>query len=115
MNHTLTGRAIIQKSRDFKSKPLTDLARHVPCMFVFAHQCSSDTMACHANWLQWNKAVGKKAPDWAWASGCLNAHDAIDNKLNKTLSMEAREAEWMTAFVSTQNYLWEHGLIAVKR
>lgn len=109
----LTGRAVMQKQPAFRSKRLTDLARIVPCMFVFAHECKGDTMACHANWLQWNKGVGMKAPDWAWASGCLTAHNAIDDKLNKTLSMEAREAEWMMAFVSTQNYLWENRLVKV--
>lgn len=113
MSHALTSRPIIQKSNAYKSKRLTDLARHVPCMFVFAHKCVGDRMACHANWLQWGKAVGMKAPDWAWASGCLTAHDAIDNKLNKTLSMEVREAEWMMAYVSTWNYIYENRLVRV--
>lgn len=101
------------KSHDFKSKSLTALAQHVPCRFTFPHDCRGDTMACHANWLRWGKAVGKKAPDWAWASGCLTAHDAIDNKLNHTLSMDAREAEWMNAYLGTWNYIWEHRLVRV--
>lgn len=113
MTHGLTSRPVMQKAHDFKSKSLTGLAKYVPCMFVFPHNCSEHTMACHANTLKWNKAVGKKAPDWAWASGCLEAHNAIDDKLNKTLSMEAREAEWMMAYVSTWNYIYENRLVKV--
>lgn len=113
MTHGLTGRAVVQKSNPYRSRKLTDLARDVPCMFVFAHKCSGDTMACHANWLVWHKGVGMKAPDWAWASGCLTAHNAIDDKLNHTLSMDAREAEWMNAFISTHNYLWANNLVRI--
>lgn len=113
MSEVHTGRPIIQKQPRYENRSLLSLARLVPCMFTFAHKCSSDTMPCHANWLRWNKGVGMKSPDWAWASGCLNAHDAIDNKLNKTLSIEAREAEWMVAYISTWNYLFEHKLVRV--
>lgn len=107
---SLTGRAVMQKQNNVRSKSLTALAQHVPCMFTFAHKCLGDTMPCHANWLRWNKGVGLKAPDWAWASGCLTAHNAIDDKLDKTLSMDAREAEWMNAYIGTWNYIWANRL-----
>lgn len=110
---SLTGRGVMQKQHAYRSKALTSLARDVPCMFTFAHKCVGDTMACHANWLQWGKGVHEKAPDWAWASGCLAAHDAIDNKLNRTLSMDARGAEWMTAYVGTWNYIFGKRLVRV--
>lgn len=109
--NSLTGRPVMQKSNDFKSKSLTDLAQYVPCMFAFSHTCVGGTVACHANWLEWGKGVNKKAPDWAWASGCFTAHDAIDNKLNHTLSMDARQAEWMNAYLGTWNYIYGNGLV----
>lgn len=113
MSQIVTGRPIIQKSNDFKSKTLTGLARHVPCCFTFPHKCSNVTMPCHANWLKWNKAVGKKAPDWAWASGCVDAHNAIDDKLDKRLTLDQREYEWMTAYIGTWNYIYENRLVRV--
>jgi hypothetical protein len=109
----LTGRTVMQKQPAFRSRKLTDLARLVPCRFTFPHECRGDTMACHANWQAWGKGVHYKAPDWAFAAGCLTAHNAIDNKLDKTLSMEARESEWMNAYVGTMNYLWSEGLIKI--
>jgi hypothetical protein len=106
-------RPVMQKAHDYENKTLTALARKVPCRFTFAHRCEGDSMACHANWLAWNKAVGKKAPDWAWAAGCLAAHDAIDNKLNKTLTYDQREYEWMNAYLGTWNYIWSNKLVRV--
>ena len=113
MSYAITGRPIVQKADSYRSKRLTDLARDIPCQFTFAHECKGATMACHANWLRWSKGVGLKAPDWAWASGCLTAHNAIDDKLDRTLSMGAREAEWMNAFIATHNYLWKHALVRI--
>jgi hypothetical protein len=103
----------MQKDRAHRSKKLTALAQYVPCQFTFPHKCSTDTMPCHANWLKWSKGVGMKAPDWAWASGCLTAHNAIDDKLDKTLSMDARESEWMNAYMGTWNYIYDNGLVRV--
>ncbi len=111
MSQIVTGRPVIQKSNHVRSKGLTGLARLVPCMFTFPHDCDTDTMACHANWLRWGKGVGMKAPDWAWASGCKAAHDAIDDKLNQTLTMDQREPEWMNAYLGTWNFIHENRLL----
>ena len=113
MSQVETGRPIIQKQNHYRSKSLTSLARLVPCQFTFPHKCSTDTMPCHANWLKWGKAVGGKAPDWAWASGCLEAHNAIDDKLDKRLNPDQRQYEWMNAYIGTHNYLWANGLVRV--
>lgn len=113
MSEIISTRPIIQKQNSYRSKKLTDLARFVPCQFVFPHECSTDTMPCHANWLKWGKGVGMKAPDWAFASGCFNAHDCIDNKLNKTLTQDQREYEWQMAYIGTWNFIHENKLVRV--
>lgn len=106
-------RHVIQKQNPLRSKKLTGLARGKPCFFTFPHVCKGDVVACHANWQIFGRGTGFKTPDWAIAFGCGDAHNAIDNKLDKRLDQDQRQTEWMNAFVSTQNYLWEHGLLQV--
>ena len=97
----------------YRSKKHTSLARGMPCMFTFAHQCQGDVVACHANWQQWGKGVGLKAPDWAWAAGCMTAHREIDGKIAPTMTREQRQSEWLNAFIGTQNYLYDNALVRV--
>lgn len=108
MTHALTGRPIIQKQRPFRAKSLTAMAHDAPCFATFAHDCSQ-AQGCdpaHANWQRYGKGVHLKAPDWAVAFVCRNAHRELDGKVNATMSREAREAEWMNAFIGTHNWLW---------
>lgn len=102
-----------QRQPSYENKKLTGLAKRVPCMFTFRHLCNGITMPCHANGLSWGKGVGLKSHDWAFASGCWNAHDAIDNKLNHTLTQDERHYYWLEAFVSTQTYIWENRMVKV--
>lgn len=105
--------AVRQRQPRYINPKLTRLAKHVPCMFTFQHYCHGASMPCHSNWQVWGKGVGLKSHDWAFAAGCSNAHDAIDNKLNRTLSQDERHYYWLEAFVSTQTYLWDNGLVRV--
>ena len=100
----------------YRNRKLLNLAHSMPCMASFPHQCTQH-QGCepaHANGLIWGKGVGFKAPDHYFASMCHNAHDAIDNKLNKTLSADERPQEWLRAYISTQDWLWENGKLNVK-
>jgi hypothetical protein len=106
-------RPVLQKRPRYIDKSLTGLAKLVPCQFTFQHECSRDTMACHSNWLNWNKGVGLKCSDWAWAAGCLVAHREIDGKINPKLTKDERQYYWMEAFISTQDYLWRNRLLRV--
>lgn len=102
-----------QRQPRFESPALLRLARQVPCQFTFPHKCSPETMACHSNGLSWGKGVGLKSHDCFFASGCFNAHDAIDNKLNKTLSQDERQYYWLEAFISTWTYIWSNRMVKI--
>jgi hypothetical protein len=105
----------MQKHNAHRSKRLTSLAHDMPCMATFPHECNQ-AQGCHpahANWQRWGKGIHMKAPDWAFAAMCGNAHREIDGKVNATMSREAREAEWMHAFVSTHDWLWTNKRIRV--
>lgn len=111
----LTGRPVMQKAPPVRYRSLLDLAHDMPCFATFAHDCNQNRGChpAHANWLKFQKGVGLKATDWAFASMCGNAHREIDGKINPTMSREAREAEWMNAFIATHNYLWSKRLIQI--
>lgn len=106
-------RPIIYKRPRYVNAKLLSLARTMPCMFTFAHDCRGDVMACHANWQQWGKGVGLKCPDWAWAAGCMAAHREIDGKIGATMTREERESHWLNAFIATQDFLWSEGRVRV--
>jgi hypothetical protein len=105
--------ALRQRQPRYENRALTALAKHVPCMFTFPHICSGDTVACHSNWLEWGKGVGKKCSDWAWASGCLEAHKTIDGRIQPTFSEDERRYYWLQAYISTQDYIWRERLVRV--
>lgn len=67
----------------------------------------------HSNWQKWGRGVGHKAPDWAWAAGCDNAHRMIDPKINPRFDREERESMWLMAFIATQDWLWSQGKVRV--
>jgi hypothetical protein len=112
----LTGRPVIQKQPRVKARRLLDLAHTMPCFATFEHECN-ERLGCHpahANWLRWNKGVGHKVSDWAFASVCGNAHAIIDGKLgHNPLPKDAREYWWLNAFISTQDYIWKNRLVRV--
>lgn len=99
----------------YRSRKHTNLAHDMPCLVTHPHACN-DANGCepmHANWQEWGKGVGLKAPDWAWASGCPTAHKLLDDKLGQSLDLEQRKAVWLHAYIATQNWLWENGKLRV--
>ena len=97
----------------FRSRKLLNLAHDMPCMARFEHDCCDHlgSVPAHSNWQLWGRGFGHKAPDWAWAAMCHNAHQLID--MNATMSREQRETEWTRAYVATQEWLWENNKVRV--
>jgi hypothetical protein len=111
----LTGRPIVQKQNHVRARRLLDLAHEMPCMAAFPHACN-ESLGCHpahSNWQAWGKGVHLKATDWAFAAVCGAAHRELDGKLNPTMSREARQAEWLNAFIATHDWLWREKRIRV--
>ena len=91
----------------FRSRALLNLLHDVPCMVEYPHDCNDHlgSHPMHSNWQSWGRGAGHKAPDWAVAAGCGNAHKMIDPELNPRLDREQRQTEWQKAFVKTWEYL----------
>lgn len=68
----------------------------------------------HSNALQFDRGAYFKAPDWAVAAGCQEAHDLIDGR-KPGFDLETKRAEWMLAFIGTQNWLFENGKLVVNK
>ena len=104
-----------QRDSVYRNRKLLDLSHWMPCQATFAHTCNQGDGChpAHANWLVWGKGVGHKSPDWAFAAVCGNAHRELDGKINPTMDREQRQAEWLRAFIATQDMLWKKGLLKV--
>ena len=87
----------------------------MPCFARFPHECTQwrGCEPAHADWQIFGRGTGYKTPDWAFASMCHEAHQAISAKLNPEFSREQRQTEWLIAFVATQNHLYENEKLIV--
>lgn len=99
----------------FRNRKLLNLAHDIPCQAKFPHECNDHlgSHPMHSNWQIWGRGAGHKAPDWAFAAGCGNAHKIIDPGLNPQMDREQRETEWLKAYVGTQNWLWENEKVKI--
>jgi len=101
----------------YRNRALLDLAHEMPCMVKMLHNCNAH-LGCHpmhADWQEWGRGHGHRAPDWAFAAGCGNAHQMLGKNIGGGMPQEERKAEWLRAFISTQNYLWKTGLLRINR
>ena len=94
----------------FRSRKLLNLAHGMPCMAKFKHQCSQyqGVEPMHSDSQLFGRGHGHKSHDWAFAAGCHNAHMELS-----TFDREAKQAEWLRAYIGTQQHLWGEGLISV--
>ena len=95
----------------YRNRKLLDLAHSMPCMAEFDHECFG-YMGCdpaHSDSYVFGRGMGHKSHDFAFAALCNPAHQMLDLFCDK----ELKEAEWLRAYVKTQVYLWENGLIRV--
>ena len=79
-------------------------------MVEFEHDCSAHlgVEPMHSDQQIFGRGSYHKSADWAFAAGCHNAHVHID-----TFDRETKRAEWLRAFIKTQDYLWTQGLVKV--
>lgn len=83
-------------------------------MCTFPHLCQGPSVPMHSNALATGRGASFKAPDWAVAAGCNEAHDFIDGRRGGW-SLEEKRSEWFLAFVKTQDWLWENSKLVVNK
>lgn len=98
----------------YRSRAHLNLLHDVPCMAKFPHECQGQTVPMHSNALQFGRGAYFKAPDWAVAAGCKQAHDLIDGRAGGW-DLDTKRAEWMRAFIATQDWLFENGKLVVNK
>ena len=94
----------------FRSRKLLDLAHDAPCMAKFPHDCTG-YQGCdpaHSDSQMFGRGHGHKSADWAFAAMCHTAHMQLD-----TFPREQKQAEWLIAYVATQNWLWQNERVKV--
>lgn len=95
---------------NYRNRKLLNLAHDMPCMAQFPHVCSGPSVPCHANDLLFGRGFAYKTPDWAYAACCNDAHEYLDGRKGGW-DKETKRAEWLRAYVKTQNELWESGRV----
>lgn len=94
----------------YRNRKLLDIAHGMPCMATFKHQCAG-YQGCdpaHSDWSIFGRGAGHKSHDFAWAALCNPSHKMLD-----TFERELKRMEWLRAYVKTQEYLWENGLVKI--
>lgn len=99
----------------YRNRRLLNIAHEMPCRATFPHQCTgyNGCEPAHADWQVFGRGKDHKSADWAFAAMCHEAHRMITAKINPEFDREMRQAEWLRAFVATQNWLWENERIRV--
>ena len=65
----------------------------------------------HSDSQIFGRGAWHKSPDWAWGSGCHEAHRLLTAKINPEMNHEQKFTEWLKAYVATQDWLWNQGKI----
>lgn len=91
----------------YRNRAHLNLLHDVPCMCDFPHECRGLSVPMHSNELAMGRGAGHKAPDWAVAAGCNDAHDYIDGRKGGWTKDEKR-SEWRRAFYKTQDWLFSN-------
>lgn len=68
----------------------------------------------HSNELGMGRGASFKAPDWAVAAGCHNAHALIDGRVGG-LPKDEKRAAWQRAFVKTLDWLFSNEKLVVNK
>ena len=98
----------------YRSRAHLNLIHDVPCMCRFPHDCKGLSEPMHSNALSMGRGGSFKAPDWAVAAGCHDAHDYIDGRKGGW-TLEEKRAEWFLAHVRTQDWLFENRKLVVNK
>lgn len=98
----------------YRSRAHLNLVHDCPCFVDLPHQCQGLSEPMHSNDLSFGRGASFKAPDWAVAAGCHNAHALIDGRAGG-LPKDEKRAAWMRAFVKTQDWLFGNGKLVVNK
>lgn len=96
----------------YRNRRLLDLAHEIPCQARFPHACTAQSVPAHSNSQEFGRGIGHKSADWAFAACCPVAHDYIDGRRGGW-DKETKRAEWLRAFIGTQDHLWQTGKVRV--
>ena len=92
----------------YRNRKLLDCAHRMPCLVDFPHSCTAHlgVEPMHSDQQIFGRGHGHKSPDWAFAAGCHQAHLDMG-----TFDRETKQAEWLRAFIKTEDYLWSNGMV----
>lgn len=97
----------------YRNRKLLDLAHDAPCFVDEPHKCN-DFDGCvpmHADSSIFGRGGWHKSHDFAFASGCPNAHALITAKVGDDMERERKFYIWLRAHVRTWEWLWENGKV----
>lgn len=97
---------------NYRNRKLLDIAHEMPCQADFPHSCFGSVVPSHSNQQIFGRGASYKSHDWAYAAICSEAHDYIDGRKGGW-DKETKHAEWLRAYIKTQNYLWQNGKVRV--
>lgn len=93
----------------FRSKKLLNAARDQSCVMCGSH---GTTVAAHANYVEYGKGRGIKAPDCLVAFLCSTCHYSLDQG---PMSKAEKWEMWHRAFVRTIVRLFDQGIVQVRK
>lgn len=97
----------------YRNRKLLDLAHDAPCFVDEPHQCNSfeGCVPMHSDSSIFGRGGWHKSHDFAFASGCPNAHALITAKVNDDMERDRKFYIWLHAYVKTWAWLWENGKV----
>lgn len=101
---------------NYRNRRLLDLAHEMPCCADFPHEClhrrGGGSVPAHSNEYRFGRGASYKSHDWAFAAMCAEAHDYIDGRKGGW-DKETKHAEWLRAYIKTQDWLWKNEKVKV--
>ena len=67
----------------------------------------------HSDSSLFGRGMGHRSADWAFASGCRNAHALLTAKVGDDMDRETKFYHWLRAHIKTMNWLFENGKVRV--
>lgn len=67
----------------------------------------------HADSHIFGRGAGHKSHDFAFASGCRNAHALLTAKVKDDMERDIKFYAWLRAYSKTQEWLWTNGKLKV--
>lgn len=96
----------------YRNRRLLDLAHDMPCQARFPHTCNGPSVPAHSNQQIFGRGFAHKSGDMFFAAICPAAHDQIDGR-HPGMDKETKQAEWLRAYIATQQWIWENGKVKV--